>query len=772
MQSIIHFANFPLNPFSSCILMRITIRTRILLLFVGVALVQTLLLGSFFLTRHYQIQRNQYQNHLQDVTIALGSQIELYWNNTIREVYIASQQIERMAIKPYQQYNLLSNLQKSNPSFAALALYDINGSIQVSIAGSSDDSILNIFLQEDLYDIPYNSGKVFVTQIDQSPEKHFLVINVPIYFLDHSYIVGVISAVVSCSEFQDIIDPLIIPGAENIYILNSKGGVIAAKGDANFPIERFDLEENWNGERTISSTDYLTAFATVNVYDNPLEILTVVRKKTVLANSHTPTYFLFVPVLLMLLMALFVGWKTNKYIIAPLQRLASSSNVIPSTDSDFLPNGDVELQDVAHAMQDMNNHLQKSNDLLKKEIVLRKDGEKTAIQAQIDAEKANQAKSIFLSNMSHEVKTPLQAMTVLMDLLKDQSLNKKQDELLSIAILSGQRLQTIVDSLLELSLIESGKIKLHISTFSLSALLKEVVQLMKISANNKGITLSFEQDDYIPNTLQGDSGRIRQILINLINNSIRHTTGGTISVHAALQDISPDDEVAVLFTIKDSGSGISDELRKTIFDPFERGQLDSAKVDDGIGLGLAISKEFVSYMQGRIWLEKSDANGSVFCFTIQCKSVEEPDVLQDQLEDTHTTPQKLAGIRILLAEDDFINQRIISAFLEEYGASVGICENGEVLLSQLEGEIPDIILMDIRMPILNGLEATKRIRTKEAKNGLPHIPIIALTAESSYDFEEKCKLVGMDGFLTKPIPLDELTVLIGDLCRQRTDTVE
>ncbi len=748
--------------------MRITIRTRILLLFIGVALVQTLLLGSFFLTRHYQIQRDQYQNHLQTITTSLGSRIETYWKNTIREVYIASQQIERMAIKPYQQYNLLSNLKKSNPSFAALAFYDINGTIQVSIAGESKDSILNVFLHEDLFDTPYNSGRVYVTQINESPDQRFLAINVPVYFLDRSYVIGVISAVVPCSRFQDIIDPLIIPDAEKVYILNSNGGIIATKGVIDFPLSTFNLQENWNRERSIGSTEYLTAFTTVDVYENQLEVLTVVRKKTALAQSETPLLFLFMPVLLMLLMAMFVGWKTNKYIILPLQKLSRSSATLPPENPESQPNGDVEMENVALAMQSMNKKLQESNDLLKKEIELRKKNEKIAIQAQIDAEKANQAKSIFLSNMSHEVKTPLQAMIVLMDLLKEQSLNKKQEELLSIAALSGQRLQTIVDSLLELSLIESGKIKLHISTFSLSALLKEVVQLMQLSANNNEIALSFEQDENIPDTLKGDSGRIRQILINLINNGIKHTSRGTVSVQAALKDTPAADAVTILFTIKDSGSGISDELWQTIFDPFERGQLDSAKVADGIGLGLAISKEFVSYMQGRIWLEKSDKNGSVFCFTIQCKT-ENPEILQEPSEETHAIPQKLSGIRILLAEDDFINQRIISAFLEEYGASVGICENGVVLLEQLKQETPDIILMDIRMPILDGIEATKQVRTIETKNGQPRVPIIALTAESSYDFEEKCRQVGMDGFLTKPIALNELTVLICDMCPKRSD---
>jgi CheY-like chemotaxis protein len=291
-----------------------------------------------------------------------------------------------------------------------------------------------------------------------------------------------------------------------------------------------------------------------------------------------------------------------------------------------------------------------------------------------------------------------------------------------------------------------------------------------VKNQNKHIAINSEIAEDIPNSLICDSGRIRQVLINLINNSIKFSEKGSILLKVALQSEPSEKEVALIFTIKDTGYGISDKARETIFNAFDRGALAQSNVVEGTGLGLTISSEFVQHMQGKLWLDSTSEKGSTFCFTIRCDIINE----DTQPPETNIPPpskaKPLDGIRIFLAEDEFINQRIISAYLEEQGGTVIVCANGQELLDAMKERSADIILMDIRMPILNGLETTRIIREQEKKSS-PHlpIPIVALTAQATTDFELQCKNAGMDGYLTKPIPFDRLVSTICEFVGKKND---
>jgi CheY-like chemotaxis protein len=352
-------------------------------------------------------------------------------------------------------------------------------------------------------------------------------------------------------------------------------------------------------------------------------------------------------------------------------------------------------------------------------------------------------------------------------MLEKDPLSADQARNLSLSIVAGERLLTILNSILDLSQIESGKFQLRHASFSLHELLTEVVDIMNYQANAKGIKVKSTMPKQISDTLLGDSGRIRQILINLVSNSIKFSNQGLINITTEKLEDYKDNQIELLFTISDSGDGISEIDQQKIFAAFERGKMESDIVIEGSGLGLAISSEFVEHMGGKLWLEKTDQNGSTFCFTIHC-AIDSAPPSPHQLhpsEPTEISKTSLTDIHILLAEDEFINQRIITAYLEEMGARVTVCQHGKELLNKWQQEAADIILMDIRMPVMNGLEATERIRILETESSLLPIPIIALTAQATTEFEEKCRKAGMNDYLTKPVQFEKLIDIILDLVK-------
>jgi signal transduction histidine kinase/CheY-like chemotaxis protein len=747
--------------------MRITIRTRILLVFLGVALIQGLLTGAFFLFQHTKANDALVRQQLQATSHKVQSKIANFLEVSLHDLQSASQQVERMALKDYQRYNLLKTLQSNHPRFSALAFFDINGQVKNYTSSNNSSTVPLEFTRESsVFHVPYYSGTAHIVTIQLDNGSSALALSQPVYFLDNSYIVGVIAALIPYDILQKLTDDTSIPTPLNALILDSKGKIIAQTTPKITVQEGFSAKQNWDGNITLHSIPYTTASAPLQFLDQHFTIVALIHSR----RPWPPGGEFFLPISLvlglLLILALLVGWTTHKKIILPIQTLANNAMAMLQGESiDGSIAADAELHELGKAMTTMNSQLRESNAALAKEIQQRREDEKEAIQSKIDAEKANQAKSIFLANMSHEIRTPLNGMIGMLELLEKDYLNKAQQELLSMTILSGQHLQTVVNSILDLSQIESGKFELHNSAFSISALSTEVVDFMQLQTKPKDISISCVHDSDIPDTLNGDAGRIRQILINLINNSIKFSDKGCIQLTISRDSTPAPGELLLLFTLNDEGNGISKDARKTIFEAYDRRDTQKYEITEGTGLGLAISSEFIQHMQGKLWLEKSDASGSTFCFTIRCqvvvKKVPAADtVLGTQLENS------LGGTRIFLAEDEFINQRIISAYLEEQGCNVTVCADGQELLDTMQKEEADIILMDIRMPVLNGIEATKIIREMERDQGRPAIPIVALTAQATTDFEEKCRRAGMNDYLTKPIPFQKLLGIINDLTKK------
>lgn len=379
----------------------------------------------------------------------------------------------------------------------------------------------------------------------------------------------------------------------------------------------------------------------------------------------------------------------------------------------------------------------------------RSDSEKALLIAKEEAVKANNAKSEFLANMSHEIRTPMNAVSGMMELMQETKLSTEQKELLQIMKDSSDSLLSIINAVLDLSKMEAGKIDFTPSQFRLEDCISATIRTFKQKAIEKNIELACSISPEIPRYIKGDTGKLRQILINLIGNALKFTHEGEINLEANLKGLSQT-EARIIFSVKDTGIGIPKEKLKAIFEDFSQAHT-TEKNYGGTGLGLSISMKLIKFMDGNIWVESSLGKGSVFYFEIPFETCSQEDEKElDASRSSGEKQQPLRSLKILVAEDNFTNQALMKKILTKAGHYVALAENGKDALEKLGKEGFDLILMDVQMPEMDGLEASKAIRKAEEKTG-GRIPIIALTARALKGDEKKCVDAGMDDFLSKPI---------------------
>lgn len=380
-------------------------------------------------------------------------------------------------------------------------------------------------------------------------------------------------------------------------------------------------------------------------------------------------------------------------------------------------------------------------------------------RARDEAQAANRIKGEFLATMSHEVRTPLNGVLGMTELLLDTPLDERQRHLLNSARRSSESLLDVMNHILDFSKMESGKLELREELFDLRQLLEDVLDMVAGGCRNKQLRVTADLADSLPDQVWGDPVRLRQVLVNLLGNAVKFTERGKVSLAVDVVWGS-NQEVAIRFAVADTGPGISVERQGAIFRPFEQAEGEStARSFGGTGLGLSIVRELLQLMHSEIELESDPGKGSTFSFVLRMRPQQRfrhRQAMEEQPDTAVEKQQQIQGLRVLLAEDNQVSREVALAMLTSLGVEADVVDTGRAAVEAVSNNCYHLLFVDCQMPGIDGFAATEMIRKQEQTQKKPRLPIVAITGNVTEGVEVRCRASGMDGYLSKPFGMDEL----------------